>query len=111
MADKGKQPIKEDNTPPKKRTIREGVFFQIRFFLSFAISYLPPLVFSSLDLLPKEIFGTEEVPEYISSDSSPEEEDATPEQRSTTSCAAAFDIWSTIYETPPPTEMPNANAA
>jgi hypothetical protein len=32
-------------------------------------------------LLPEEIFGTEEVPEYISSDSSSEEEDATPEQR------------------------------
>jgi hypothetical protein len=41
---------------------------------------LPLSVFSSLDLLPKEIFGTEEVPEYIFSDSS-EEEDATPEQR------------------------------
>jgi hypothetical protein len=38
-------------------------------------------VFSSLDLLPEEIFGTEEVPEYIFSDSSSEEEDATPEQR------------------------------
>jgi hypothetical protein len=35
----------------------------------------------SLDLLPEEIFGTEEVPEYILSDSSAEEEDATPEQR------------------------------
>jgi hypothetical protein len=35
----------------------------------------------SLDLLPEEIFGTEEVPEYILSDSSSEEEDATPEQR------------------------------
>jgi hypothetical protein len=34
-------------------------------------------VFSSLDLLPEEIFGTEEVPEYIFSDSSSEEEDAT----------------------------------
>jgi hypothetical protein len=42
---------------------------------------LPLFVFSSLDLLPEEIFGTEEVPEYISSDSSEEEEDATPEQR------------------------------
>jgi hypothetical protein len=29
-------------------------------------------------LLPEEIFGTEEVPEYIPSDSSTEEEDATP---------------------------------
>jgi hypothetical protein len=37
--------------------------------------------FSSLDLLPKEIFGTEEVPEYILSDSSTEEENTTPEQR------------------------------
>jgi hypothetical protein len=32
-------------------------------------------------LLPEEIFGTEGVPEYILSDSSTEEEDATPEQR------------------------------
>jgi hypothetical protein len=42
---------------------------------------LPLFVFSSLDLLPEEIFGTEEVPEYISSNSSSEKEDATPEQR------------------------------
>jgi hypothetical protein len=42
---------------------------------------LPLLHFFSLDLLPEEIFGTEEVPEYILSDSSTEEEDATPEQR------------------------------
>jgi hypothetical protein len=41
----------------------------------------PSLLFSSLDLLPEEIFGTEEVPEYILSDSSTEEENATPEQR------------------------------
>jgi hypothetical protein len=32
-------------------------------------------------LLPEEIFGTEEFPEYILSDSSTEEESATPEQR------------------------------
>jgi hypothetical protein len=32
-------------------------------------------------LLPEEIFGTEEVPKYILSDSSAEEENATPEQR------------------------------
>jgi hypothetical protein len=39
-------------------------------------------VFSfSLDLLPEEIIGTEHMPEYISSDSSLEAEDATPEQR------------------------------
>jgi hypothetical protein len=42
---------------------------------------LPPSVFSSLDLLLKEIFGTEEVPEYILSDSSSEEENSTPEQK------------------------------
>jgi hypothetical protein len=41
----------------------------------------PSLLFSSLDLLPEEIFGTEEVPKYILSDSSTEEENATPEQR------------------------------
>jgi hypothetical protein len=40
----------------------------------------PSFVFS-LDLLPEEIFGTEEIPEYILSDSSAEEEDATPEQK------------------------------
>jgi hypothetical protein len=40
----------------------------------------PSFVFS-LDLLPEEIFGTEEVPGYIPSDSSTEEEDATPEQK------------------------------
>jgi hypothetical protein len=39
------------------------------------------LLFSSLDLLPEEIFGTEEVIEYILSDSSIEEDNATPEQR------------------------------
>jgi hypothetical protein len=32
-------------------------------------------------LLSEEIFGTEEVPEYILYDSSAEEEDATPEQK------------------------------
>jgi hypothetical protein len=44
-------------------------------------SRVSPLFVFSLDLLPEEIFGTEEVPEYILSDSSTEEEDATPEQR------------------------------
>jgi hypothetical protein len=43
-------------------------------------SYDLPLFVFSLDLLPEEIFGTEEVPEYILSDSSTEGEDATPEQ-------------------------------
>jgi hypothetical protein len=49
------------------------------FLLSYVISRFYPLfVFSSLDLLPEEIFGTEETLEYISSDSSLEAEDATP---------------------------------
>jgi hypothetical protein len=30
---------------------------------------------------------------------------------STTSCAAAFGIWSTIYKTSPPAAVPNASAA
>jgi hypothetical protein len=42
-------------------------------------SYDSPSFDFSLDLLPEEIFGTEEVPEYILSDFSAEEEDATPE--------------------------------
>jgi hypothetical protein len=49
--------------------------------LLFAISWFTPLCFFSLDLLPEEIFGTEEVPEYILFDSSTKGEDATPEQK------------------------------
>jgi hypothetical protein len=41
---------------------------------------LPLSAFSSFDLLPEQIFGTEDVPEYILSDSS-EEENATPKQK------------------------------
>jgi uncharacterized membrane protein len=44
-------------------------------------SHDSPFLDFSLDLLPEEIFGTEETPEYILSDSSAEGEDATPEQR------------------------------
>jgi hypothetical protein len=44
-------------------------------------SHRSPFFIFSLDLLPEEIFGIEEVPEYILSDSSAEEEDATPEQK------------------------------
>jgi hypothetical protein len=53
------------------------------FSLSCVISRFTPLfVFPfSLDLLPEEIIGTEAAPEYISSDSSFEAEDAMPEQR------------------------------
>jgi hypothetical protein len=45
----------------------------------FAISWFTLLCFLSLDLLPEKIIGTEEVPEYMLSDSSKEEEDVTPE--------------------------------
>jgi hypothetical protein len=48
--------------------------------LSIAILWLTLLCFQPR-LAPEEIFGTEEVPEYILSDSSAEEEGATPEQR------------------------------
>jgi hypothetical protein len=44
-------------------------------------SHVSTLSVFSLDLLPEEIFGIKEVPEYILSDSSTEEENATPEQR------------------------------
>jgi hypothetical protein len=50
-------------------------------FCSRLQSHGSPLFVFSLDLLPEEIFGTEEVPEYILSNSSTEEESATPEQR------------------------------
>jgi hypothetical protein len=46
------------------------------------VFYLLSVFFSfSFDLLPEEIIGTEDMPKYISSDSSLEAEDATPEQR------------------------------
>jgi hypothetical protein len=48
--------------------------------LLLAVLQLTLLRSFSLDLLPEEIFGTEEVPEYILSDSSTEEENATSEQ-------------------------------
>jgi hypothetical protein len=51
------------------------------FFCSRLQSHGSPLSVFSLDLLPEEIFGTEEVPEYILSNSSTEEESATLEQR------------------------------
>jgi hypothetical protein len=44
-------------------------------------SHGSPFFIFSLDLLPEEIFGTEDVPEYILSDSSAEQEDAMPEQK------------------------------
>jgi hypothetical protein len=46
------------------------------------LRFTSSLFFSfSLDLLPEEIIGTEAAPEYISSDSSFEADDAMPEQK------------------------------
>jgi hypothetical protein len=59
----------------------EGKFFINPSLCSRLQSHGSPLFVFSLDLLPEEIFGTKEVPEYILSDSSTEEESATPEQR------------------------------
>jgi hypothetical protein len=81
MADKGKQPIKESSAPPKKRTIQDETFLLNPFSCPRLQSHDSPSFVFSLDLPPKEIFGTEEVPEYIPSDPSTEEEDATPEQK------------------------------
>jgi hypothetical protein len=66
-----------------KETHHSRVSFPLTcFLLSCVISCFTSSSFSfSLDLLPEEIIGTEETPEYISSDSSLEAEDATPEQK------------------------------
>jgi hypothetical protein len=73
---------------PRRAVHQRSVQFGSEFFLDLLL--VPPhdlalhvffLSSSSLDLLPEEIIGTEDVPEYISSDSSLEAEDATPEQR------------------------------
>jgi hypothetical protein len=63
-----------------------------------------------LDLLPEEIFGTEETPVYILSDSSVEEEDATLEQRTNHQLRRRIRHLRTCG-TSPPIAVPNANAA
>jgi hypothetical protein len=65
----------------------------------------------SLDLLPEEIFGTEEVPEYILSDSSAEEEEATPEQRTNHQLRRRIRHQNMTCGTSPPATVPNANVA
>jgi hypothetical protein len=78
---------RERNPSKRKALHQRSVPFESEFsfnpFLALICNHMvyPLTVFSSLDLLPEEIFGTEEVLEYILSDSSEEEEDATPEQR------------------------------
>jgi hypothetical protein len=44
-------------------------------------SHDSPVFDFNLDLLPEDIFGTEEIPKYILFDSSTEEENATHEQK------------------------------
>jgi hypothetical protein len=46
----------------------------------------------SFNLLPEDIFGTEEIPEHIRPNSSAEEEDATREQRTNHQLCIAFVI-------------------
>jgi hypothetical protein len=67
-----------------KETHDSKVSFPLTCFLPFRVilHFTSSLFFSFiLDLLPEEIIGTEDMPECISSDSSLEAEDATPEQR------------------------------
>jgi hypothetical protein len=87
--EKTPKPCQTRERNPSKRTVlhQRSVPFESEFslnpFLALICNHmvLPLTVFSSLDLLPKEIFGTGEVPEYILSDSSEEGENATPAQR------------------------------
>jgi hypothetical protein len=73
---------------PGRTTPQRNAPFESEFSLNLLLASLCDLVlyllfvFSfSLDLLLEEIIGTEAAPEYISSDSSLEAEDAMPEQR------------------------------
>jgi hypothetical protein len=75
MTSQGEQcPIKEANHS-------RVIFLLNPFSCSRLQSHDSPFFVFNLDLLPEEIFGTEEIPKYILSDSSTEEEDATPKQR------------------------------
>jgi hypothetical protein len=62
-------------------------------------------------LLPEEIIGTEDVPEYISSD--PPSKQRTPRLNSgpAINCAAAFGTWSTASGTSLLVARPNASVA
>jgi hypothetical protein len=63
-------------------------------------------------LLPEEIIGTEDVPEYISSDSSLEAEEATLEQRTSHQLRRrVFGTWSTASGTSPLVARPNTSVA
>jgi hypothetical protein len=73
---------------PRRAAHQRSARFGSEFFLDLFLVLPHDLVLhvfffssSSLDLLPEEIIGTKDVPEYISSDSSLEAEDAMPEQR------------------------------
>jgi hypothetical protein len=69
-------------TPQRNARFKSEFFFNLLLAPSCDLALYLLFVFPfSLDLLPEEIIGTEDMPEYISSDSSLEAEDATPEQR------------------------------
>jgi hypothetical protein len=70
----------------EQRSTKKAHHLRVSFLSTLSIALdcnlmVHPSLFFSLDLLPEEIFGTEDVPKYIFSNSSTEEEDATPEQR------------------------------
>jgi hypothetical protein len=78
MADKGNSQSRRAALHQRSEPFESKFSFSI---LSLALNCnhdSPSFVFS-LDLLPEEIFGSKEVPQYIPSDSSVEEEDAMPE--------------------------------
>jgi hypothetical protein len=74
-------------------------------------SHDPPSFVFSLDLLPEEIVGIEEVPEHILL--IPLLKKKTPRRNKgpTTNCAVASGIYNTTCGTSPPAAVPNANAA
>jgi hypothetical protein len=86
-------PAPEEKTPrpwtkasnPRRTTPQRNAPFESEFSFNLLLAFVcdlvlyPLFVSFSLDLLPEEIVGTEETPEYISSESSLEAEDATPE--------------------------------
>jgi hypothetical protein len=81
MPDKGKKPL-EENSFPSKKANHLRVISSSHSLLLILITILWLIFFDfSLDLQPEDIFGTKEIPEYIHSDSSTEEENATHEHK------------------------------
>jgi hypothetical protein len=80
MTNKGKHHAQRTASHQKSEPSESNLFFS-SFSLDLDCNLMIHSFFDfSFNLLPEDIFGTEEIPEYILSDSSAEEEDATPEQ-------------------------------